>query len=132
MRRRSRFVLLVVAAVAGAALLGACGGDDDDGGGESVSVTDGRVTVEAEDTKYDITQIDTVPGLLDVTMVQRGNLDHTFVVEDADGNDLDGKLAVNGQDEDSGTFELEAGEYEYFCDIPGHRGQGMEGTLVVE
>ena len=35
-------------------------------------------------------------------------------------------------DTDTGTYPLEAGEYDFFCDIPGHRGQGMEGTIVVK
>lgn len=27
---------------------------------------------------------------------------------------------------------MEAGEYEYFCSVPGHAGAGMRGTIVVE
>jgi plastocyanin len=128
--RRPRFALFVASGIAAVVLLGACGGDD--GGGESVTADNGRVTVDAEDIAFNYTQIDTAPGPLDVTLVQQGSLDHTFVVNDADGNEIGTKLAVNGNERDEGTFELEAGEYEFFCDIPGHRGQGMEGTLIVE
>jgi plastocyanin len=118
--------------LATAAVLTACGGDDDDGGA-STTATDGRVTVEARDVSFNYEQIDTTPGDLEVTLVERGSLDHTFVVEDGDGNTIEPKLAVGGGTErDSGTYTLEAGEYDYFCDIPGHRGQGMEGTLTVE
>ena len=88
-----------------------------------------RVTVDAEDMKFDVDEIDTAPGALEVTLVQKGSLDHTFVVEDADGDD--GRRQArgeHGQEEDSGTYELEPGDYEYFCDVPGHRGQGMEGS----
>ena len=28
--------------------------------------------------------------------------------------------------------ELEAGEYEYYCAIPGHKEGGMRGILIVE
>jgi plastocyanin len=131
MRRRRRLVPLTLVAASSLVLLGACGGDD--GGGETVTATDGRVTVEAEDTAFDVDEISAAPGTLEVTLVERGNLDHTFLVEDDEGDLLDGKLTVtNDEEEDVGTFELEAGEYEYFCDIPGHRQQGMEGRLVVE
>ena len=81
---------------------------------------------------FDVDSILTAPGALEVTLVEEGNLEHTFVVEDADGEPLDPKLAVNGEPEDTGSFDLTAGEYEFYCDIPGHRGQGMEGTITVE
>ena len=130
-----RFVPLVLA-FALATGLAACGGDDDDddggGGSEAVTVTNGQITVEAHDVFFNVEHITTSAGALDVTLVEEGNLEHTFVVEGSDGERLEPKLAVNGDSEDSGSFELTAGEYEYFCDIPGHRGQGMEGILTVE
>jgi plastocyanin len=132
MRRRLHCIALVAGVLGGAAALAACGGDDG-GGGESVTVTNGRVTLEARDTEFDITEIETAPGDLEVTLVERGSLDHTFVVEDADGTKIDPRLAVGGgTDRDAGSYALEPGDYDYYCDIAGHRGQGMEGTLVVQ
>ena len=52
-----------------------------------------------------------------------GALVHSFVIEGVD----DFRLI----DDDRGTVELAAGEYVFFCDIPGHREGGMEGTLSV-
>lgn len=124
--RRSRFAVPLVVLVA--AGLAACGGDDDGGGGRTVSATSGRVTVEARDIAFDVTRIEAPAGPLEVTLEQTGALQHTFVIDGVD----DFKLAVDGDATDTGTVELEAGEYDYYCDIAGHRGQGMEGTLVVE
>jgi uncharacterized cupredoxin-like copper-binding protein len=35
-------------------------------------------------------------------------------------------------DDDEGEIDLAAGEYVFYCDVPGHRDAGMEGTLTVE
>jgi len=133
MRLRSRPVLLACAAIVAIAPACGGGGGGGDGGGRTVTVTNGQVTVEARDISFDIGRIETAPGPLDVTLVEKGVLNHTFVVENADDDQVGEKLSVsNRQKEDSGTFELAAGEYEFYCDVPGHRNQGMEGTLVVE
>lgn len=123
--RRSRYVVPVI--VVGAVLSG-CGGGDDGGGGRTVSVTSGKVAVEARDIAFDITRIETPAGPLEITLDERGALAHTLVIDGV----ADFKLAVDGDPSDSATVDLEAGEYTYYCDIPGHRGQGMEGTIVVE
>ena len=137
MRRLVRSRLGAPAALlVGVVALAACGGGSDGGGGgESVTVTttaDGgpaRVTVEAHDIYFDVERITAPAGELEVTLVEEGRQVHSFVVEDVD----DFKLEVSGgSGEDRGTVELDPGEYEYYCDVPGHRGQGMTGTLVVQ
>ena len=63
MRGRWHVIGFVAVVALGATLLGACGGDDDDGGGgETVTATDGKVTIEARDTKFDVETINTTPG----------------------------------------------------------------------
>ncbi len=114
-----------------AVLFAACGGGGG-GGGKTVTAQDGKVTVTARDVKFDVKTIDAMPGTLTVTLVEKGSLDHTFVVEKG-GDTIGPKLAVSGSKEQaSGAYELTAGDYEFFCDIPGHRAQGMEGDIVVK
>jgi plastocyanin len=124
---------LVVAVLATAAILASCG---DGGGGErrSVTVTTGAgdaaatVTVGAHDVYFDVTEIRAPAGALEVDLVERGSQTHSFVVDGVD----DFKLEVSGGSRnDAGTVRLDAGTYTYYCDVPGHRGQGMEGRLVV-
>ncbi|MGH8986804.1 MAG: plastocyanin/azurin family copper-binding protein [Acidimicrobiia bacterium] len=55
---------------------------------------------------------------------------HTFVIEGADGDDV--VAAARPGETDRGGIELEPGEYVFYCDVPGHRAGGMEGTLTVE
>jgi plastocyanin len=124
---------LAVAVLATAGLLAAC---SDGGGGERRSVTvttaagdtAATVTVGAHDVYFDVTEIRAPAGALEVDLVERGSQAHSFVVDGVD----DFKLEVSGGSRnDAGTVELEAGTYTYYCDVPGHRGQGMEGRLVV-
>jgi plastocyanin len=127
MRHVMRASRLAGPLIAAALLVAACGGGDG-GGGETVTATDGRVTVEARDNRFDVGTIEAEPGALEITLVQRGSNRHTLVVEGVD----DFKLEVMGSGEsDTGTVDLDAGEYEFFCDVPGHRQQGMEGRIVV-
>lgn len=128
-RPRALLALLV-----GTIVLAACGGGGGDREGEAVTVTTGAdgpaaVTIEAHDVYFDIERITAPAGDLDVTLVEEGNQVHTFVVAGVD----DFKLEVSsGRSQDRGVVTLQPGQYEYYCDVPGHRGQGMTGTLVVQ
>ena len=75
-----RVLFLAVTLVAACAVLfAACGGGDS--GGKTVTAKDGKVTVTAHDVSFDVKTIDATPGALEVTLVEKGSLDHTFVVE---------------------------------------------------
>ena len=42
------------------------------------------------------------------------------------------ELAVNGKgSKDSNVVALKAGDYAFYCTLPGHRSAGMEGDLTV-
>ena len=110
----SRLALAMLPVLAAAPLLlAACGGDDDDGGGSSgktVTATDGKVVVDAQDMKFDVETIDATAGALDVTLVEKGSLDHTFVVENDDGEKVG--RAPHGHEQHRrgpGSFDLERG-----------------------
>jgi plastocyanin len=70
------------------------------------------------------------PGKVNIEMVNEGAIAHTLVLEGVAGGK---KLSTpSGGSKDIGTFELQPGSFTYFCDIPGHRQGGMEGTLIVD
>jgi plastocyanin len=119
-------VLLAAAAVA--LPLSACGGDDDGGGSD---VPEGAVEVVGTDAlAFEPDTISAPAGEVSLALVNDGSIPHTLVVE---GFEDDLKLSIAGSDDvDSGSLTLEAGEYTYYCDVAGHRGAGMEGTLTVE
>jgi plastocyanin len=121
-------VLVAVSVVMSVVMLAACGGGGG-GGNKTVTVDNGQITIEARDNKFDVKTIETKAGPLGVTLLEKGNQNHTFVVEGVDNF----KLSVSsGASNDTGTVELDPGTYAFFCDVPTHRALGMEGTLVVE
>lgn len=118
--------------VAIGSLLAACGGG---GGGSSTpcppasatrAAVDHKVTICAFDIRYDTQKITTTPGPLEVTLLQKGSLPHTFTVENTSMN-----LKVDGEKQATGTLTVAAGKtYTFFCATPGHRAS-MHGSIVV-
>lgn len=54
---------------------------------------------------------------------------HDLVVE-VDG-DVQEVVACAGGETATGELDIPAGEYDFWCTIPGHREAGMEGTVTV-
>ncbi|MDQ4130367.1 MAG: cupredoxin domain-containing protein [Actinomycetota bacterium] len=70
-----------------------------------------------------------IEGPVQVTLHNIGGAEHTFTIDEAFGG-TDEVVALPGETK-TGTLELFQGSYTYYCSIPGHRQQGMEGTLEV-
>ena len=88
-----------------------------------------QVTVEMVDIDFNPNEF-SIPADTDVLIEcpNTGQLQHDFNIEDTDYGT---ELADPGQTV-SVTVNLAAGEYIYYCSVPGHREAGMEGTLTVE
>lgn len=67
-------------------------------------------------------------GELTFSLTNEGSAPHTFVIEDMEDQF---KLDTQPGGEDEGALELDAGSYVFYCDVPGHREAGMEGTFDV-
>jgi plastocyanin len=86
--------------------------------------------VHAIDINWREKELKIGPGTVGIQMVNEGSIAHTFVFE---GVTSGRKLSTPGAgDTDQAKFELQPGTYVYFCDVPGHRQGGMEGTLIVD
>jgi uncharacterized cupredoxin-like copper-binding protein len=106
--------------------LTACGDDDDDTAGAGATADSDVTTIEVTSSdalKFDPDALTAPAGEVRVVHENKGSTTHSFVL---DGQDF--KLV----DDDEGEIDLAAGEYVFYCDVPGRRDAGMEGTLTVE
>ena len=115
-------------------LLAGCGGGGGSTTSDSVVVTApsgggaASVTIEAHDIFFTPKQIKAPSGKLVIHYEELGSQEHTLVIDGVKGF----KLQVGpGTKNATGTVDLKPGEYAYYCTIPGHRAQGMSGTITV-
>jgi plastocyanin len=137
MRKASVLLVAIALAMFG---LAACGGDDGNdedateettveattagGGGSTVEITaaaDGSLA-------YDQDSVDAKAGPVTINFDNPSSTPHDVNVENS--GDLGGTDIIS-ESSTSTTIDLQAGEYTFFCSVPGHREGGMEGTLTV-
>jgi plastocyanin len=127
----------------------ACGGDDDEedtgaattpatteaaggdggggaaGGGQTLKVTaDSGGSLE-----WAPTQLNAQAGSVTIELDNPSSTPHNVEVE---GGGIEEVSDTITESTASVTVDLQAGEYVYYCNVPGHRDAGMEGTLTVE
>jgi plastocyanin len=137
--------LLAIAALAAFGLV-ACGDDEEDDGDTTAATTTEQSDTAAAggagttldlsspangDFAYDQTDLTAKAGPITINYDNPATLSHDVVVEDESGQEL-GKTELVSQGESSTTVDLQPGTYTFFCDVPGHREGGMEGTLTVK
>lgn len=148
-----RALILLLIAVFSIGLLAACG-DDDDGGGETTTQettaattpappaettdTSGEapagptvVEIPADETMlaFQVTEATAPAGEVTLRMPNPSGLDHNIAVDEPTA--AEGEVVGRGGVSEI-TVNFPAGEYEYYCSVPGHEAAGMRGTLTVE
>jgi plastocyanin len=120
------------AALALVVLIGACGGGDGgdgDGASRVNQPIEGAPEVEviADHLEFDPDEFTVEAGDFNVSLTSEDQF-HDFAIED-----VDGLVEASSGDTEVGGFTIDdAGEYTFYCTVPGHRAGGMEGTLTVE
>jgi plastocyanin len=130
MKRRTLALCLALAALVLA--LAACGGGDDgepsgNGGGDGAALE--LVAGPGSELKFDQTSLEASAGEVTITMTNDGDLPHNVAIK-GEGVDEKGEIVQNGGTS-TVTATLEAGEYTFYCSVPGHEAGGMTGTLTV-
>jgi mono/diheme cytochrome c family protein len=91
----------------------------------------GTLTIPATGSaSYQFADATAEAGQLKIDSPNESQADHNIALEGNGLNEL-GPVVGNGE---TSTIEVEvqAGEYTFFCSVPGHREAGMEGPLRVE
>jgi len=113
----------------GLAAIAACGG----GGGTSGSgAPAGSTQVTVMDFSFKPKDMTVSSGKVVFFLVNSGPSAHDMLIADSTGKTVARSSLV--QSGDTFTFtvaNLAAGKYVFYCDVPGHRASGMEGTLTV-
>jgi len=127
----SSVVLLAVGA--GLTTLGAAEEHGEGGGGGGYQQPEGEptstVSVAALATlAFDSTNPTTAAGIVEIDLTCDGCGSHTLLLDDSTYAGF--KLSVP-DGSTNGKLELPEGAFVFYCDIPGHREAGMEGTLTV-
>jgi plastocyanin len=99
------------------------------GGGKPIAAKGGTLTIPADPggaLVYEAKAATAEAGSLKVVMPNESGVPHNIVI--------DGKGTTEPVPEGSVDFtaDFAAGEYVYYCSVPGHRPAGMEGKLTVK
>ncbi len=140
---RRRYTLGLVAATS--LLLAGCGASVPDGAAEAEPMAapeghpdhdpvmpvgpGGDLEMDAGDFWFEITDGLPVTGEIEVTGNNVSNSFHDIhFAGAAEGSEI---IEMDGGETSSGTVLLFPGDITFWCDVPGHREAGMEGTVTV-
>lgn len=154
MRRMPALVTVAATALAALALgLAGCGGDDaseaepvmattapattapaETSGSTTPATGSGTLAIDADPSgslAFVQTRLTSSAGPTTIVFTNDSPVPHNVAVE-GDGVDTEPTATVEGGATARLSVDLPPGEYEYYCDVPGHRQAGMVGTLTVE
>jgi uncharacterized cupredoxin-like copper-binding protein len=112
----------------GLAAIAACGGSSTSSSGAPA----GSTQVNVMDFNFKPKDMTVSSGKVVFFLVNSGPAAHDMLIADSTGKTVARSSLV--QSGDTFTFtvaSLAAGKYVFYCDVPGHRAAGMEGTLTV-
>src|SRR5690348_9445136 len=111
-----------------AVLLAACGGTSSAGGGALRTI---QVSVQ-EYCLHPVAGTVATPGTYAVKVTNQGSVTHAFTVEASGGGDEVESGSISPGSSKTVKVTLDASKrYEMYCPVPGHKQQGMAGTISV-
>jgi plastocyanin len=131
--RTRRWAWRGVVAATAIAILAACGGGGGGGGSSSgykepKGAAQQTLDIKAGNFFFDPKDPTLPAGVSTIKLESQSGL-HTLVFD----KKVPGfRLESNSGQSDQLKVDLKPGKYTFFCDIPGHREAGMEGTITVQ
>lgn len=123
MRTVPALVLAATLALAG------CASDDTGSEPAETSETAGVTFTGTDEVTWAEPTLTTTAGQTEVTIECGDGVNHGLAIEGvADGTEL---VACEPGGSATTSVDLGAGDFTFFCTVPGHRDAGMEGTLTV-
>ena len=128
MKQTYRTQARLIVAVAAALILAACGGSTADTPVPEEPQSQGTVvTVVATEFAFELSEQSFAPGTYTFVLENQGAMPHDLAIE---GPGVETASALIGPGETTElTVEIQAGTYELWCTVAGHRSQGMETTI---
>ena len=80
--------------------------------------------------RFDKTRAAVLAGRVTVRLTNDSTVEHNVTI--AEGSKTLGASKTITGSSDTFAVELAAGDYVFFCSVPGHRASGMEGALTAE
>jgi plastocyanin len=105
------------------------------GSGKPAVEKGGKLQIEASPTgqlAYITNKATAKAGSVTVEMPNKSGVDHNIAIQQGKSGAILGASPIIAKGAAKTTVTLKAGTYTFFCQVPGHRQAGMEGTLTVQ
>jgi plastocyanin len=105
------------------------------GAGKPVAEKGGKLEIAADPTgqlSYLTKQASATVGSVVVSMPNQSGVSHNIAIQSGTSGPVLGASSFTTKGTVSVTVKLKPGTYTFFCQAPGHRAAGMEGTLTVK
>jgi plastocyanin len=107
------------------------------GAGKPAVEQGGKLQIDADpggQLAYVTNKATATTGSVTITMGNNSGVDHNLAIQSGTGpsGPVLGATKIIPKGSASASFNLKPGTYTFFCEVPGHRQAGMEGTLTVK
>lgn len=100
-----------------------------DSGGTAPAAQSIEIPADEQQLKFQKEEVTAKAGTITLSMPNPSSIPHNIAVDEPEK--AAGPVVTEGGVSEI-TVDFPAGEYEYYCAVPGHKQAGMVGTLTVE